>query len=188
VLGPVLNTERFSTEPSSFSGGLQLGYDYQFQNNLLLGVEADYHWQDASASASTTLNGFPRTRETRFGDTWSVVGRLGYAWGSTLAYVRGGYASSELSFANTANFNGALLGASRTHTDGYVIGGGVAYGFAPNWSLGAEYNFYSFDPGRQLQTLNGVAQAAYNDNIDFNIHQILVKLNYRFGGPMVSQY
>ncbi|MFL6818645.1 MAG: outer membrane protein [Bradyrhizobium sp.] len=187
VLGPVVNTERFSTEASSFSGGLQVGYDHQFQN-IVLGVEADYHWQDGSASGLTNLNQLPRTRETRFGDTWSVVGRLGYAWGPTLAYVRGGYANAELSFVNTRNFDGALLGESRTHTDGYVVGAGLAYGFAPNWSLGAEYNFYSFDPSRQQQTLNGVAQAGYNDNIDFNIHQVLFKLNYRFGAPFVAQY
>ena len=54
--------------------------------------------------------------------------------------------------------------------------------FTPNWSVAGEYNFYSFDAGRQQQALGGVPVAAFNDAIDFNIHQVLVKLNYRFGG------
>lgn len=174
--------EAFSTKSSGFSGGAQLGYQHQFLNSWVLGIEGSYSWQDQADSAQTNLAGNPRTRESKLGDTWSVAGRLGYAWGPTLLYAKGGYANSELSFKNTRIATGIVGGVSETRTDGYVVGAGLAYGFAQNWSVAGEYNFYDFRPGAQQQTLNGAPVAAFNDNIKFEIHQILVKLNYRFGG------
>ena len=174
--------EAFSTEASGFSGGAQIGYQHQFLNSWVLGVEASYSWQDQAESARTNLDNIPRLREAKLGDTWAIAGRLGYAWGATLLYVKGGYANTELSFKNTRISTGAILGESSTRTDGYVVGAGVAYGITPNWSVGGEYNYYDFRPGAQQQTLAGQPVAAYNDNIKLDIHQVLFKLNYRFGG------
>ena len=95
--------------------------------------------------------------------------------------MKGGYANSELKFSNTLNATGAVLGQSSTRVDGFVVGTGLEYGFA-ELERGGRVQLLSFDVGRQQQALGGVAVAAYNDAIDFNIHQVLVKLNYRFGG------
>lgn len=174
--------QAFSTEASGFSGGAQIGYQHQFLNSWVLGVEAAYSWQDQAESVRTDLSGIPRLRETKLGDTWAVAGRLGYAWGATLLYAKGGYANTELSFTNSLIASGAVLGSSSKRTDGYVVGAGVAYGFTPNWSVAGEYNFYDFRPGAQQQYFGGAPAPAYNDNIKLDIHQVLFKLNYRFGG------
>ena len=77
-----------------------------------------------------------------------MAGRLGYSFGTSLLYVKGGYANSELKFSNTLNATGAVLGQSSTRVDGFVVGTGLEYAFAPNWSVAGEYNYYSFDVGR----------------------------------------
>ncbi|CAN7604558.1 outer membrane beta-barrel protein [Bradyrhizobium sp. LjRoot220] len=181
VGGAIVTSVGYGPEPAGFTGGAQVGYQYQFSNRFVVGVEGAYSWFDQSASAAV-IAAPPRTRATTVGDIWSVAGRLGYAFGASLLYVKGGYANSELKFSNTLNATGAVLGQSSTRVDGFVVGTGLEYGFARNWSVAGEYNYYGFDVGRQQQALGGVAVAAYNDAIDFNIHQVLVKLNYRFGG------
>ena len=187
VGGAILNSVGYNPEPAGFTGGGQIGYNYQFANRFVLGIEASYSYFDESASASVVAAP-PRTRTTSVSDIWSVSGRLGYAFSNALVYVKGGYANAELSFSNTLNATGAVLGQSSTRADGYVLGAGLEYAITPNWSVAGEYNFYDFNPGNQQQTLNGAPVAAFNSGIDFNIHQVLVKLNYRFGGPVVAKY
>jgi outer membrane immunogenic protein len=182
VGGAIVTTEAFSTKSKGFSGGVQANWQYQFANSWLLGVDAMYSWHDKSASAQTNLNSISRTRETHLGNIFSVAGRLGYGWGPTLFYAKGGYAISELGFSNILNATGDVVGESSAHANGYALGGGFEYSFDTNWSIAGEYNLYNFRPGAQQQRLDGTPVEAFNDNIKFEVHQTLIKMNYRFAG------
>ena len=74
-----------------------------------------------------------------------MTGRLGYTWGPALLYAKGGYAWRD------GNNIGVTVGGvpQRLHhhgnrKDGYTVGAGLEYMFAPNWSAKAEYQYYNF--------------------------------------------
>ena len=61
-------------------------------------------------------------------------------------------------------------------------------GFAPNWSVGAEFN-YMFMATRTLN-FNAVPAAVLSrtESIQENVAMALLRVNYRFGGPVVAKY
>ncbi|MBK8009449.1 MAG: porin family protein [Rhizobiales bacterium] len=88
----------------------------------------------------------------------TLLARVGYTGDRTMLYGTGGLALNRSS----------LVGVHDTDT-GYVLGLGIAWAFAPNWSTKVEYMYYSFD--------NNAAFAG----ADFDASTIKVGLNYRFG-------
>ena len=76
-----------------FIGGVQVGSDYQFAPNWVLGIEAQYTFLDSNNN-NVAFNGagagFVYNHNQR--GLGSVTGRLGYTWGPALLYVKGGYA------------------------------------------------------------------------------------------------
>ena len=128
-----------------FLGGVQGGFDYQFAPNWVIGVEAQYSWLTAATAIAASL--FPGgTLVTGNTDQLgSVTGRLGYTWGPALLYAKGGYA-----WRDNSNIGVAVAGVPAAfttdgnHKDGYTVGAGLEYMFAPNWSAKAEYQYYNF--------------------------------------------
>jgi outer membrane immunogenic protein len=70
--------------------------------------------------------------------------------------------------------------------DGYTVGAGLEYLFAPNWSAKAEYQYYNFG-NTTLTTapVDAVGARFRNDE-----HSVKVGVNYRFGwgGAPASRY
>ena len=132
----------FAEGCSERSGGVaggQIGYRWQ-ANQWVFGVEAQGDWADLS-----------RTRVSLFDPTLSLrtktdgiglfTGQIGYAWNQVLLYVKGGAAvtNNRFSILDNLNFGAELASASSTRWGG-VVGVGFEYGFAPNWSVGLEYD------------------------------------------------
>ena len=117
-----------------FSGGAQVGYNYQFTpgSGVVIGVEADAQYLDFGRNRNNAfINGAvapgftvtdPRGLSSLdyFG---TVRGRLGYAFDRTLVYGTGGFAygsgSADRSF-------GGFAGNDSFRT-GYAVGGGIEY-------------------------------------------------------------
>lgn len=147
----------------TFMGGGQIGYDTLFAPNWLLGLEANYSFLGTNSSISNRGLG-------------SVTGRLGYTWGPTLLYVKGGYAWADSRFTN--GFSGG------SGNDGYTVGGGLEYLFTQNWSGKLEYQYYDFG------TTNFVTPGLVVGGFRNDEHTIKVGLNYRFnwGAPSAGRY
>ena len=171
-----------------FLGGVQAGADYQFAPNWVLGAEAQYSWLNGGTNnnlvfpAGTVVNG-------RVADQiGSLTGRIGYTWGPGLIYAKGGYAwrdGNTIGVANAAGVPQAFT-TSGNSKDGYTVGAGLEYLFAPNWSAKAEYQYYNFG-NTTLTTapVDAVGARFRNDE-----HSVKVGVNYRFGwgGPTASKY
>jgi outer membrane immunogenic protein len=140
-------------EPDGIFGGLQVGYNWQISRNWVVGIEADIAATDISAN----VGGFDSSLDY----IGTVRGRVGYAWDRTLLYVTGGYAYGD----NNIN------GSSNTH-DGWVIGAGVEWAFAPNWSAKLEYLHIELDS--KFYPSIGSAQ-------DLETNLVKLGVNYRFG-------
>jgi outer membrane immunogenic protein len=169
-----------------FLGGLQVGADYQFAPNWVVGIEAQYSWL-GSSNRSTTFPTVPAAvytnNERGLG---SVTGRLGYTWGPALLYAKGGYAYSDYSESLTAGGVPVAFTLNNSHHNGYTVGGGLEYMFAQNWSAKVEYQYFNFGKTNFVTpvALTGFGSAT-NDE-----HTIKAGINYRFnwGGPVVAKY
>jgi len=175
--------------------GVQGGYNQQINNWLLLGVEGDFTWSDIHGEFSC----FP------FGDQrcsarpeWlaSLAGRIGITTGPALFYVKGGGAWVQDQFTDVATCAGAQprsrAGITAACGDsffgsqlrlGWVVGGGVEYMFASNWSAKLEYNYMDF--GGKSVPFTDLGTGFFTEEIHQNVHLLKVGLNYHFGfaGP-----
>ena len=170
-----------------FLGGVQGGADYQFSPNWVIGAEAQYSWLTGNGGGGTT---FPISGTTVTGNTnelGSVTGRLGYTWGPALLYAKGGYAWRDGVGIGASNALGPVAFATDgRHRDGYTVGGGLEYMFAPNWSGKLEYQYYNFG---STSFVTPVALAAFGSTRN-DEHTVKAGINYRFnlGGPVVAKY
>ena len=81
-----------SNNDGRFLGGVQVGADYQFAQNWVVGIEGQYSWLGNNNSVIFP-GGFIYTNNQRA--IGSVTGRVGFAWGPALLYAKGGYAFSD---------------------------------------------------------------------------------------------
>jgi outer membrane immunogenic protein len=168
-----------------FMGGVQGGADYQFAPNWVVGVEAQYSWMNSNNTGRLFPN---NTLVTGNADQLgSVTGRLGYTWGPALLYAKGGYAwknSNDINVSN-AGINQPFT-TSGNAKDGYTVGAGLEYMFAPSWSAKVEYQYYNFGNTTVSSAAIPTGSASYNNDE----HTIKAGLNYRFGwgGPEVARY
>jgi outer membrane immunogenic protein len=167
-----------------FLGGLQGGADYQFSPNWLVGIEGQYSWLGNNNNAVTFPGtGFVYSSNQR--GLGSVTGRVGYTWGPGLLYAKGGYAYSD--YRDTLTLNGTPVGLlGNNHHDGYTVGAGVEYMFAPNWSAKVEYQYYDFG---KLTFATPPVLAGFGSTRN-DEHTVKAGINYRFnwGGPVVAKY
>ncbi len=76
----------------AFLGGVQAGFDYQFAPNWVIGAEAQYSWLTGGNNNGVLFPGGTLVTTSNNNQLGSVTGRLGYTWGPTLLYAKGGYA------------------------------------------------------------------------------------------------
>jgi outer membrane immunogenic protein len=163
-----------------FLGGLQGGADYQFAPNWVLGVEGQYSWLSGNVGAVFPGTFAYNNNQRGLG---SVTGRVGYTWGPGLLYVKGGYAYSDNNESVTLGGVPVAFAINGDHRNGYTVGAGLEYMFAPSWSAKIEYQYYNFGNANFITPV-GLGSFTTDD------HTVKAGLNYRFnwGGPVVAKY
>jgi outer membrane immunogenic protein len=180
---------------SNFLGGGQVGYNWQWTPNWVLGLEADF---DGIASpSSTAIAAFPgnatfaplQTGYARALDTLGTVrGRVGYlaspAW---LLYATGGLAYGETKLLTafgcsaTCATPASISGLTDNWQTGWTAGAGVEWRFAPQWSVKAEYLYV--DLGSISHTI-GYPYGPFNSSLTstYNERDNIVRagINYKF--------
>jgi opacity protein-like surface antigen len=196
-------------------GGGEVGYNYQFNNSWVVGVEGDAAATNTKgARALAPLSVIPGApgipgpitpgpNDLVAGDhtTWvaTITGRLGYAWGRTLYYVKAGgaFENSNISVtcfdpfltnscqnpAHLLPFGGSITTASTRA--GWTVGFGTEFDLGKGWSAKGELDYLSF----------GTHTALSSDQITVlsdrsNVWQGKIGLNYRFGAipTVVAKY
>jgi outer membrane immunogenic protein len=186
-----------SSNNPTFTGGGQVGCDYQFGSgggwgnwlggNWVVGLEADFQ---AFGDPGNRTTGFISTASgtgfvtNQYGThtPWfgTVRARLGTTfWSpSLLAYVTGGFAYGREDVTDLMTTQATPTGAiveqfpfstSKTQV-GWTAGGGLEYMFATNWQVRVEYLFVSLK-GNDTQVLNTTilgAAALATDAMQFN--------------------
>jgi outer membrane immunogenic protein len=165
VASAALATFSQTPQNNGFIGGGQIGYNYQFANSWVVGLEADFDGiandnGTASRFVSAKVAGGPAefltetdTNSRRLNYLGTVRGRIGYLLTPTLLiYGDGGLAyggiqsstgivQSITAAPGVPNPWGAFGGVSSTRI-GWAAGGGAEWMFLPNWSAKVEYLYY----------------------------------------------
>jgi len=171
------------------SGGLvggQIGYNWQ-AGSWVFGLEAQGDWANFSGSAPSLL--FPGiSARARIDAIGLFTGRVGYAWNNLLLYVKGGAAvTTDRYNAYFTATNVDVATASETRWGG-VVGVGGEFGFAPNWSVGVEYNHLFMGHRDVAFTAPIIAPLQPLLRIHQDADIVTVRVNYRFGGAVVAKY
>jgi outer membrane immunogenic protein len=171
--------------------GGQIGYRWQMAN-WVFGVEAQGNWADFKGS-NANLNFTGVQDETKIDAFGLFTGQVGYAWNNVLLYVKGGAAVVSDKYRAFDIPTGLTIDNGSETRWGGTVGAGLEFGFAPNWSVGVEYdhlfmghhdvNFYGVG-------ILGLASGAFagTARIGQDVDIGLVRVNYRWGGPAVAKY
>lgn len=185
------------------TGGLaggQIGYRWQAAN-WVFGLEAQGNWANIKGSDLSPTGAFggagfaavPVVNQTRTDAIGLFTGQVGYAWNHLLGYVKGGAALAHnvhngTTQLPTGGFPAGFVFDESTETRwGGVVGLGVEYGFAPNWSVAVEYDHLFM--GRRDTTFldyRGLLDRTISVRQDIDI--ATVRVNYTFGRPVVARY
>ncbi|MGE5388787.1 MAG: outer membrane protein [Hyphomicrobiales bacterium] len=181
-----------SDRASGWITGLQAGYDRQFGNNVVLGVETDLQWsdiqashQEATATSDPSLAAVVNTSQSLewFGTTRA---RLGYSSGRLLPYVTGGVAYGETSVKSVQALPGLVLGVSQRSTGvGWAAGAGLDVALSDRISARAEYLYLQLPGAAGLAagvtpTIPALAGSYRTGTTE--AHLVRGGLNYRFAG------
>ena len=172
--------------------GGQVGANYQI-GNVVIGGAADLSW--ASSRGDETCFGI--SGGAFFASNCSVdptlfstlTGRLGYAFGRTLVYAKGGAAWEHTNVDMAVNNNPGqhfLASVNSYGAWGWTAGGGIEYALTPAWSLTLEYDYLGFGtanvatpyvpgnplPGSPVGPIAGLSS---------NVQEVKLGINYRFG-------
>jgi outer membrane immunogenic protein len=185
---PLADSALGTARANGFFGGGQVGCDYQTAR-LVFGIEGAFDAGDLhGASLIADASGQVVSKIDMFA---TGTGRVGYAFGRALTYVKGGFAwahfKDELDSLPDVTFLPDYVGSAGII--GWVIGGGLEVAIQPNWSFKVEYSYYDFGTNGvsltcQSNSLCGAAGIAVPFDIKSSMQTVMIGVNYRFGIPM----
>lgn len=172
-----------SINDGNFIGGVYVGYNYQFHNNVVAGVDADFTWLDNTAKSNKNIP-FGKSRidgyHNKIEQDWmtAVRARLGYAYNRFLPYVAGGIAFTDVEYKH--RYFGDVTdisfdersSASKTLT-GYTLGAGLDYAMTDHIILRVEYRYIDF--GDKDFVLDGEKR-----NVETKSNDVRVGIAYKF--------
>ncbi len=164
---------------SGIIGGGQIGYNWQANNvfnGFVFGVEADFGGTGFSVNHHPFDVGYNDGVDSGF--YADFTGRLGYAAGPALFYIKGGWAyfDGNNKLSDTVSLGGPYS-LTTNGLSGWTFGGGIEYKFAPNWSAKVEYQYFDF--GNFNQNLYGTGFTGFDRNLTANA--VKVGINYFVG-------
>ncbi|HEX5230996.1 MAG TPA: outer membrane beta-barrel protein [Bradyrhizobium sp.] len=177
------------------TGGLaggQIGFRWQ-SGGWVFGVEAQGDWAALRGSnASIPVAVLPTvpllTNQTKIDAIGLFTGQVGYAWNSVLWYVKGGAALTDDRYNGLITGTNTLIDTARETRWGGAVGTGIEVAFAPNWSVGFEYDHLFMGSRNNTFTFDGQGGLSRIDRISQDVDMGTVRVNYRWGGPVIAKY
>ena len=177
---------RGNANSNSLLGGLQAGYNHQF-DRLILGLEGDVTWRGQDNGKATFLPAFGVIQDFSENNDWLITlrARLGFAYYRAFLYATGGAAwssvSHTVSFHDPTNvFTPLTVHESATRT-GWTLGTGVEYALTSHLSFKGEYLFIDLGSVTVPTPATG-GWWATSTRFSEEEHILRVGLNYRFCG------
>ena len=164
-------------DASGFTGGGQVGCNWQPWSSFVWGGEADLQYTGLDGSRDVFAPNASAHQDFR--SRWLATFRGRFGWLATpnmYFYATGGLALANVNTASSVNFNGTInnLSDSTTHA-GWTLGGGLEwmFPFAPRWSAKVEYLYV--DLGHATNPL-----PISNNDLSLNENIFRMGINYHF--------
>jgi opacity protein-like surface antigen len=159
---------------TEFIGGVQAGYNYQI-GHALFGVENDIDWAGfnhptlPAPTLGSVSHHWMSTVAGRVGfvnDRWLVFAKLGAGWVQSNA---------------TVNIPGSPGWSGSSINGGWLVGGGIEYGFKAHWTVKLEYDYLALSNWNSA-TVPAVA-------LVHDVQTIKAGINYKFesGLPIAAE-
>lgn len=170
-----------STDPSGGLLGIFAGYNWALDNNMLIGVEADYDFRNADDTefqkdAGVTDTDYPVMTDLKAAA--SLRARLGYLFNDkTMGYITAGYAAAKVK----RTFNDITVPAAQSSTkwqDGWTAGIGVEHVVMDRMSLRAEYRYADY--GDKTVSTDPLFGPDYTEEQNYDEQSIRVGISYQF--------
>jgi outer membrane immunogenic protein len=150
-------TFEFGPYDQNLDGGIfggQVGCNYQFQQNWVIGGEGEFYWTGMKGSVITPEDGPDPGTFSQFQvkNRWDgdIAARVGYAWDRSLLYGKVGAAWGNFRYIETHDdfpvdngCNSCSVTFDKTRV-GLLLGVGWEYAFLDNWTIKVEYNHIDF--------------------------------------------
>jgi outer membrane immunogenic protein len=144
---------------------------------MVFGLEGEAAWSNLT-NRFTFNRSDVGTEQASDRNAWSadLAARGGIAFDRALLYGKAGVAAGRFNFFETSRQDifGVLQGS--TTLTGLLLGTGIEYGFAPNWSAKLEYDHAGYLSRHvDLRIITGNQSATTNT--------VKAGINYKFFGP-----
>lgn len=167
-------------------GGGQIGCDYQFAPQWVVGIRGMW---DAAGMKGSSTNALDPALIDSSKVTWiaTLTGRVGYVIEPmTLLYIQAGAAWAHAKYTECCTTVPPPPppipdGFANPTRSGWTIGGGLEHKFTPNLSAFIEYDYIGLGGDSVTFTPTGPTTTPFVYHIEQNIHLVLIGLNYRFG-------
>jgi outer membrane immunogenic protein len=168
---------------AGFTGGGQVGYNYQIQP-IVLGAEADFGYAGISGSRSFTSIEYHNPYAQMVDSKWlsTFRGRLGFASGTWLGYITGGLAVANVSTTDRfigEHGVGAINGSADQVRAGWTAGAGVEWAFARQWTAKLEYLYVDLATASDV-AVGPVTGAVIDHDHSLTENIVRVGANFRF--------
>ena len=179
--GSTLGVTTVGPSPTGVVIGGQIGCDYQFASNFVIGVEGAASGSTMRSTRNVGLPlGNPDVALVKANTDFlpSLTARIGYPFDNMLLYARGGAALAGDKYEFSGSFTGLPFDFNgNDNRFGWVVGGGVDWAFTPHWSVNLEYDYYRFGHGNvmMIDQIN-----AFSGVVDVRQNVQLVKLGFNF--------
>ncbi|GJD96079.1 outer membrane protein [Methylobacterium iners] len=189
-------------EQDGFTGGGQIGYNYQFTpgSGIVVGLEADAQYTDLQRRRVETIfnpvfnpNVLTNVYQHDVNFIGTVRGRLGYAFDRVLVYGTGGFAYGDVTQTVTFQTGAPITyaGSRANIQTGYAYGGGIEYALPTDSFLNffkssavtikAEYLRYDLGDRSVLVGSTGGPGIGYVSTFSTEGSLARAGLNYKFG-------
>jgi outer membrane immunogenic protein len=174
-----------------FIGGGQVGYNWQV-GYAVLGVEADFDGVTNNNDTGTVFIPALGPVQVTSNNRWitTVAARFGLTNGYWLFYGKagGGWVGNE-DFTVTNLRTGSSFSISNDNSNsGWLVGAGIEWAFAPNWSAKVEYNYLGLED--RTFTVPGGSPFFPGDAFtrgDRNVQMVKAGINYRFNWGGIAE-
>jgi outer membrane immunogenic protein len=170
---------RIDYDPDGFFGGVYAGYNHQFQNNVVLGIDGDLNFSGIDGRSTLTFGGDTgpdpdHVANSKIKMTGALRGRLGYAMDRFLPYVAGGVSFAKFEFDLDHDGTGDWDFQEKHTYTGWNIGVGFDYAATDNIIVRAEYRYSDFG-SQQLDSNWGDIS-----HVKLQTHDVRLGVAYKF--------
>ncbi|AXS39895.1 outer membrane beta-barrel protein [Breoghania sp. L-A4] len=170
------------------TGGVQLGMLTQW-DHVVGGIGVSLSAMSLETRETSPFFPPSDTLETKVDLLATVTARIGYAFGSLLPYVEGGYAGGNVSVTNTDRLNcfpaACLFDTTKWH-HGFTLGGGLDYRVTENLVLGLNYSYVSLGDATHSGTTTNTFGVPEDYTVGADVHAVTLRANWLFDGTLFS--